>query len=65
MAVACLGYHGAGKARPVATAKLDPFAGRWRSANSERPHAHRFLASDEAGHMMGQTISPNGGDVLL
>ena len=24
-----------------------------------------FLASDDAGHMIGQTVSPNGGDVFL
>ncbi|MSO64648.1 MAG: 3-oxoacyl-ACP reductase FabG [Alphaproteobacteria bacterium] len=27
--------------------------------------AYVFLASDEADHMVGQTVSPNGGDVML
>ena len=27
--------------------------------------AYVFLASDEASHMVGQTVSPNGGDVML
>ena len=27
--------------------------------------AYLFLASDEASHMVGQTVSPNGGDIML
>ncbi len=38
--------------------------GRFATVDDIVP-AYVYLASDEARHMMGQTISPNGGDVFL